>query len=114
MIFKPSGVRGVLVKVLRRDVVMLARRHAAKAAEKALRLIGADASDGIALTVIDARGRKERIQRIPMEASSAITEEPKAMRSRAISTPSASELRTKVSVRPLRWRSAITTRRLPV
>jgi hypothetical protein len=41
VIFKPSRMDGVLVKVLRRNAVVLAVNHATQAAEKALSLIGA-------------------------------------------------------------------------
>lgn len=66
MIGQPSGVRGVLVKVLRRNVVMLAANHAAQAREIAFRLIGADAVEAVGLAVIDALYREKGVQHVPM------------------------------------------------
>lgn len=49
MILKPSGVSRVLVKVLRRDMVMLPADYPANARKVAFRLIGADAVEAVRL-----------------------------------------------------------------
>jgi hypothetical protein len=66
MIFDPSGMVCVLVKVLRRNVVMLTTDHAAKAAEIALNHIRRDALIRIGFGVIDAVRLEGSVQRIPM------------------------------------------------
>ena len=66
MVFDPSGMVRVLVKVLRRNVVMLATDHAAKAAEVGLDLIGRDVSVCIGAAVVYAERPEGHMQRIPV------------------------------------------------
>ena len=66
VILKPSGVRRILMQILRRNVVMLTAHHAAQAREKAFGLIGASAVMAISFTVVDPRYRIMSMQNIPM------------------------------------------------
>jgi hypothetical protein len=66
MIFNPCRVIGVLVKVLRADMVMLASNHPAKAGEVAFRLIGGDTHLRIRFRVVDAESFEAGVQRVPM------------------------------------------------
>jgi len=56
VIFFPSGLARILVKVLGADVMMLTTDHAAKGSEIAFSLIGANALRTVCFTVIDSPG----------------------------------------------------------
>jgi hypothetical protein len=72
--FHPSAMGRILIKVLRRDVVMLAGDHPAKAREVGLSLIGRNAVEvRIGLRVVDAEGLEGQMQRIPMGGIAAVS-----------------------------------------
>ena len=66
MIFEPCGVRGVLVKVLRRYRVVLPVNHPTQPGKEALGLVGAVLAIAVCDAVIDAANLPTSVQRIPV------------------------------------------------